>query len=233
MKNKIIYLVSLVVLGIVGLSGCKKDETSAGVTRITYYPTITVLGDPIAVVNKGETYTDAGVYVEQNGEDVSDQAIITSNVNTDAIGVYTVEYKAVNEDGFSASASRNVYVIDPTSFATVYAGESKFGSRHYYDAPVVINDNGDGTYTIDDIAGGFYWHGRYPGLEPAYDFHAEAVIKLETDNTITLLSEGSWYWDPDFPTITDGTYDPGTKTITLDLDFAGTPMYVTLVAISK
>ena len=41
MKNKLIFL-TVIELAIIGLSSCDKD-TTAGLTRITYYPTITIL----------------------------------------------------------------------------------------------------------------------------------------------------------------------------------------------
>jgi len=140
-----------------------------------------------------------------------------------------LNYSAMNKDNFSTSVSRTVMVINPNGLASAYFGESQYGSRHYYDAPITIYDKGNGTYTIDDLAGGFYCYGRYPGYEPTYDFHLEAVIKLNADNTIELVScnGGDWYWgDP--ISITSGTYDPATGKVTLVEEFSGTPMYVTL-----
>jgi hypothetical protein len=228
MKNRIIFL-AVIALAAVGLPSCDKD-TTAGLTRVTYYPVITVLGDEVAIVNKGEEYVEDGVYAELNGEDVTNQVVTSGSVNTAVCGVYTISYKSgANADGFFATASRTVYVVDRTSFASAYFGESQYGARHYYDAPIIIEDNGDGTYTIDDLAGGFYFWGRYPGYEPTYDFHCEAILRLNDDNTITLDDyAGSWYWEPDYPTIESGTYNPETGTVTLVLDFSGTPMYVTL-----
>ena len=156
-------------------------------------------------------------------------AVVSSNVDTSKPGWYKVNYVVYNDDNFPASASRDVMVVDPNNFASAYFGESQYGSRHYYDAPLNITSRGDGTYLIDDIAGGFYCYGRYPGYEPSYDFHLESVIKLNDDNTIELVDQnpGAWYWGEAI-TITSGTYDPATGTITLVLDFGGTPMYVTL-----
>jgi hypothetical protein len=52
MKNKIIFL-TFVTLAAIGPQSCDKDAT-AGLTRVTYYPTLTILGDPVAAINKGE-----------------------------------------------------------------------------------------------------------------------------------------------------------------------------------
>lgn len=209
------------------------DESTGGYTRITYYPSITILGEPSTVVYLGENYVDGGCLVEMNGKDVTDQATITSNVNTNAVGIYSVTYSATNEDGFSKSSSRTVIVANPGNFATVYKGESEYGTRHYYGAPIIISERADGSFLIDDITGGFYFHGRYPGYEPSYDFHAESVLTLETDNSITLVSVGSWYFAGNPLSITTGEYDPVSGNITLVLDFAGTPFYVNLTPVTK
>ncbi len=231
MKKNYLYLAMSVLVAIFATS-CEK-VTTEGMTRITYYPTITVLGDAETVVNVGETYTDAGCQVILNGEDVTDQVKILSNVDTNEMGIYTVAYSATNEDGFSTSASRTVYVVNAGKFNTLYWGESQFGSRHYYNAPIAISDNGDGTYMIDDIMGGFYFNGRYPGYEPTYDFHAEASLTLEADNSITLNSVGSWYFDEYPIAITTGSYDPTTGNVSLELNFDGDPAYITLTPITK
>jgi hypothetical protein len=117
-------------------------------------------------------------------------------------------------------------VVDPNNFAGVYLGESEFGSRHYYNAPINITKRADGTFLIDDLAGGFYCYGRYPGYEPTYDFHLEAILQLNADNTIEVLAQGSWYWGDPMEDVS-GSYDPATGTIKLVMDF-GAPFYVTL-----
>jgi hypothetical protein len=184
-------------------------------------------GDDFVKLNVGDTFNDEGCKAEMGGQDVSDKIQVSSNVDTSKPGFYTVNYIVYNDDNFPASASRDVMVVDPNNFASTYFGESQYGARHYYNAPINIKKRSDGSYLLDDIAGGFYCYGRYPGYEPTYDFHLESVISLEADNTITLLNQGSWYWGIPI-TITSGTYDPATGTISLILDFDGDPMYVTL-----
>jgi hypothetical protein len=228
MKN--IFKAIALLLTVILFAGCH-EITTEGVTKITYYPSITVLGEPEVIVQQGTTYTDAGCKVELNGEDVTADAVINSNVNTNTIGIYSVTYTATNEDGFSVNASRTVYVINPHSFASVYWGESEYGARHYYDAPILIKSRADGNYLIDDLAGGFYFHGRYPGYEPGYDFHLEAVLALNADNSLSLLNTGNWYWDGEDISLTSGLFDPDTQTITIELDFGGAPLYVTLTGI--
>jgi hypothetical protein len=134
----------------------------------------------------------------------------------------------VNEDGFSAYASRSIMVVNPNSMASAYLSTCQYGTRVYNDLHIMVSDLGDGQYLIEDLMGGFYCKGRYPGYEAAgYDFYAEAVLQLNNDNSISLVSVGSHYWGGEFA-ITEGTYEPETGTITLVLDWDGDPFYVTL-----
>lgn len=227
--KKNIFFAAMLAFASLGLSSCSDDETE-GLSRITYYAILELNDDPYMSVQKGSTFADPGCKATMAGQDVSDQVVTSGTVNTDKLGFYTVNYKVTNSDGFSASANRTVAVVDKTNFASTYYGESQYGSRHYYNAPLNVTDNGDGTYTIDDIAGGFYCYGRYPGYDAyGYDFFLEATIKLNADNTVSLVScnGDNWYWEIPID-ITTGTYDPATGTITFVLDFDGDPMYVTL-----
>jgi len=226
--KKNIFFAALLAFASFGLSSCGDDETE-GLSRITYYAVLELNDAQYMSVQKGSAFNDPGCKATMAGQDVSDQIVVAGAIDTNTLGFYSLTYKVVNKDGFPASASRTVAVVDKTNFASTYYGESQFGSRHYFNAPINVTDNGDGTFAIDDIAGGFYCYGRYPGYEPTYDFHLEAVIKLNADNTVDLVScDGNdWYWETPI-TITSGTYDPATGVITLVLDFDGDPMYVTL-----
>ena len=144
------------------LTSCSDDE-SEGKSRITYYAVLEMNGEAYMTTPVGSTFNDPGCVATMGGEDVSDQIQVTGSVNTNAVGFYKLGYTVVNADGFPASASRTVAVVDPNNFASAYFGESKYGTRHYYNAPIAITNNGDGTYTIEDILGGFYCYGRYPG----------------------------------------------------------------------
>ena len=210
------------------LTSCSDDETE-GKSRITTYAVLELNGSAYETVQMGTAYNDPGCVATMGTEDVSSQIVTSGTVNTNQLGYYTLSYKVVNSDGFAATASRTVAVVDKNNFASTYFAESQYGSRHYYNAPIEITDNGDGTYEIEDLAGGFYCYGRYPGYEPTYDFHLESIIKLNADNTIEIVecNGDNWYWGESM-TLTTGTYDPATGKVTLVLDFSGTPMYVTL-----
>ena len=217
MKKNIFYTM-LLALGVLILSSCDKD--TEGLSSITTYAVMELNGDKLMKTNVGSTFNDPGCTATMGGEDVSDLIQVSSNVDTSKPGFYTVNYIVYNEDGFPASASRDVMVVDPNNFASAYLSECEFGSRHYYDLPVTITKRADGNYVIDDLAGGFYCFGRYPGYEPTYDFHLEAVLQLNDDNSISVLQQGKWYWGDPMEDI-QGSYDPATGTVKLVMDFGG------------
>lgn len=68
-----------------------------------------------------------------------------------------------------------------------------------------------------------------PGFEPMYDFHAEAKLKLNADNTLTLIKVGNWYFASELAlSLTEGKYNPETGVVTMTVDYGGTPLSVTL-----
>ena len=228
MKKNILFMTMLAMAGFT-LSSCSDKETE-GTSRITTYAVLELNGDAYETVQLGSSYNDPGCTAKMGDEDVTDKIVTDGAVNTNKLGYYDLSYRVINADGFAATASRTVAVVDKTNFASPYFAESQYGSRHFYNAPIAIEDNGDGTYTIEDLAGGFYSYGRYPGYDAmGYDFFLDATLSLNADNTINLVecNGDNWYWGEPM-TLTSGTYDPATGTVTLVLDFDGTPMYVTL-----
>jgi hypothetical protein len=228
MKKNILFMTMLAMAGFT-LSSCSDKETE-GTSRITTYAVLELNGDAYETVQLGSSYNDPGCTAKMGDEDVTDKIVTDGAVNTNKLGYYDLSYRVINADGFAATASRTVAVVDKANFASPYFAESQYGSRHFYNAPIAIEDNGDGTYTIEDLAGGFYSYGRYPGYDAmGYDFFLDATLSLNADNTINLVecNGDNWYWGEPM-TLTSGTYDPATGTVTLVLDFDGTPMYVTL-----
>ncbi|MCR4825086.1 MAG: DUF5011 domain-containing protein [Bacteroidales bacterium] len=215
MKKSLYFIACAAAL--LALGSCQ-ELTTEGLTRTTYYPVLSLEGDNPYVVNLGQSYTEPGYTATLNGEDVSSSVTISSNVDTSAPGIYSVVYSAVNEDGFSASVSRDVYVLNPGGIDNVYLSTCKMGSRSYRNLPIVIKKAGSGTYEIEDLCGGFYCYGRYPGYEPTYDFHAEAVFSVD-GGAMKLVSWGDWYFRTSFNYDNfTGTYDSTTGQFDYDFD---------------
>ena len=223
-KYSIILIVA--ALSLLAVS-CKKE--SAGQTSITYYASISLTGDNPYFMAVGGTYTDPGFTAEMKGEDVSGEVSVDeSAVDPSKPGAYKVNYKIFNADGFPATASRDVLVINPGNIATVYEGHAhnKNKTRDFTGAFIVVEDAGGGKYFVNDFLGGYYFYGLYPGYEPAYDFHWEGYFSINDDNSLKFEgTQNDWdFYESDDEAAFVGTYDPATGVLDWNFGFC----YVTL-----
>ena len=209
-----------------GLTSCSKDQHTD--TRVTNYIVLTINGDEVVYVNAGDTYVDAGCKAEAAGQDVSDKVVTTNPVDTKVIGPYTVTYKATNEDGFSSSATRYVYVGQPL------AGTVSPGSFRQTKAGAIVNwsgfdidmlTDGNGLYWVEDLLGGYYE--QRAGYGSAYSM--KGFLQVNDDNTVDLVGGGNVEgWGDSYDDFKDGKYDPATKTISYDVVYAGMDFNVIL-----
>ena len=224
---KKIFLYGLLLLtASVGLTSCSKDQHTD--TRVTNYIVLTINGDQVVYVNAGDTYVDAGCKAEAAGQDVSDKVVTTNPVDTKVIGPYTVTYKATNEDGFSSSATRYVYVGQPL------AGTVSPGSFRQTKAGAIVNwsgfdidmlTDGNGLYWVEDLLGGYYE--QRAGYGSAYSM--KGFLQVNDDNTVDLVGGGDVAgWGDSYDDFKDGKYDPATNTISYDVVYAGMDFNVIL-----
>ena len=209
-----------------GLTSCSKDQHTD--TRVTNYIVLTINGDEVVYVNAGDTYVDAGCKAEAAGQDVSDKVVTTNPVDTKVIGPYTVTYKATNEDGFSSSANRYVYVGEPL-VGTVSPGSYRQNSAGTitkwsgYDIDMLTD--GNGLYWVEDLLGGYYE--QRAGYGSAYSM--KGFLQVNADNTVDLVGGGDVAgWGDHYDDFKDGKYDPATKTISYDVVYAGMDFNVIL-----
>lgn len=209
-----------------GLTSCSKDQHTD--TRVTNYIVLTINGDEVVYVNAGDTYVDAGCKAEAAGQDVSDKIVTTNPVDTKVIGPYTVTYMATNEDGFSSSANRYVYVGEPL-VGTVSPGSYRQNSAGTitkwsgYDIDMLTD--GNGKYWVEDLLGGYYE--QRAGYGSAYSM--KGFLQVNADNTVDLVGGGDVAgWGDHYDDFKDGKYDPATKTISYDVVYAGMDFNVIL-----
>ena len=225
MKKSIICLVALFALAL-GFTSCEKE--SAGLTSITYFAEIVLEGDATMVVDKGSEFVDPGFTATMKGEDVTDKVEVNSNVDTSTSGVYSVVYSIVNADGFPASATRTVIVLDLSSAIegfwacspASHRTNTNTGADVAYGASfeILIIDNGDGTYFVDDLLAG--WYAQRAGYGDSYAM--QAIISIADDGAITLESSNVPGWGDAADALSaDSKYDAGAKTITYTVTYAG------------
>ncbi|HPA36704.1 MAG TPA: DUF5011 domain-containing protein [Chitinophagales bacterium] len=175
------------------LSGCKKDENE--LSRPTYLPDLAIKGDFNYVILAGDEYEEPGATATVNGTPID--YTIAGTVDASEPGLYILTYTATNSDGFSASATRNVFVL-PEPYNPEAANISGDYKRAANGRASKVTTVVDGVYLMSD-GWGSASSGGQPLPVPCY---------LMCTNGVDILM-------PNYPTVFggmegEGTYD-GTK----------------------
>ncbi|GHS90440.1 hypothetical protein FACS1894201_11770 [Bacteroidia bacterium] len=179
---------------LLSLNGCKKDEdkASAKLSSVTTFPILTLLGDDIIGVAQGGVFTDPGYEAAVGSTNVTNQVTVTGAVNTAVVGFYTLTYTVKNEQNYSATATRRVWVGDVSNAITTDLSGDYTMTCVRTTATATVNRGPyqttltklcDGNYYVEDFLGGYYWIGAAYGVAYAY----EGVIKVASDGTVTLV----------------------------------------------
>ena len=208
--KKYISIILVAVLVVTAI-GCQKQ--SAGKTRITYYPTLTLSGDSYVLLTVGDSFTDPGFKAEMNGEDVTDQIVVNTNLDNNTPGLYPVVYSIVNSDGISASATRYVivhkatdkisgtYTTDAASYRDTGSAQTAMGGA--YQVLIYPSENDD-EYVVSDLLGG--WYGQRVG----YGSNYELVGTIQATGGILSLVDSYLIGWGDAALGFTGTYTDGT-----------------------
>lgn len=224
---KIKLFITMAFVGIAMIFNSCTDDSTEGLTRITYYPELTLEGDKTLYLDKGASFTEPGYTAILNGEDVSNQVEISTNLNTNQSGIYTISYSIMNADGFSSSASRKIIVTDPNDAIEGVYNTDPSSYRLYNGAQVaygrsfeiLILNNGDGTYSVDDLLGG--WYCQRAGYGSNYAM--KGIISVSADGSIEMLASYVPGWGDTATGMTDGQFENGT--ITWNLEYTDYPFY--------
>lgn len=85
----------------------------------TQFPTLDLIGSDTVLIPQNGIYSEYGANAIDNCDDVSDKIIVSSNVNTAVLGIYTVIYSVKDNSGNATVKSRTVEVKD-IPLTTVY-----------------------------------------------------------------------------------------------------------------
>lgn len=122
-------------------------ESTGDVSEVTYYAVIEIIGETEVIINQGDSWTDPGADVTLAGEPYPYDT--DTVVDTNVPGVYTINYSAVNDLGFEASASRTVVVI--ANAASIYNLEGSWARSNGSSGNCVrVSDR---YYTYDNAGG--------------------------------------------------------------------------------
>lgn len=221
--KKIFYF----ILAIVAVS-CS-DTSTDDVSKITNYPVLELNGEEEVFVPLGGTYTEPGIIATEDGAAIPYTIVAkgtlrgSSTLDTNKSDIYNLTYSAVNKDGFTATITRKVIVVDNgdlvTSLSGVYtATTTRDGAltAQYTDMKyLLIWKNDNGSYEISDGIGLYYSVGRAYG--DAYLARPSIVTVNSIPNNNYTFPGG--FIIPGFassgPGILTGLIaDPASKTIT-------------------
>jgi len=218
---KIFQYLTVAVLVVLSYS-CKKE--TEGISKITNYITFELTGGPVVTFAKG-SYAEPGYTAMEGTTDVTSEVTVDSNVNGNAVGLYSVTYSAVNAQGFPSSTERTVIIYDPTAPATDLSGTYKSNvqrvapARTFANLVVTIEKLAPGFFHVSDFIGGFYDQGANYKYGPAYGF--PGYFLLNANNTLTHLSDFSPGWASQLDNFANGTYTPATSTLFWDAYWQG------------
>ena len=161
MKNIFKIACALILLG--GMSSCElfqaPNETENVQELLITFPEIILTGDGFVTLSVGDSFSDPGAAAALGVTDVSDQVVVTSNLDLTTPGIYSISYSisTTNELGSEStvSTSRFVSVIDPSVSADISSTDlsgSYIGSG-FAANPVAatVTKIGEGWYSIDRI----------------------------------------------------------------------------------
>lgn len=209
-------------------TGC--SELEDGKVKVTHYAVFELNGldeNGVTIVPQGTDFTDPGVLCMEGTENITSKVTVSSNVNTNELGVYNVTYSAVNVDGFSSSATRTVVVYDPSAPDTDFSGaytvaEGSFRETTTTGAKVAFSGYGvdviklaPGIYQISDYIGGFY--DQRAGYGSSYAMFG--YFQHQSDNTISSIVAHVNGWGDDADAV-EAKYDESTGTIKMDVTYA-------------
>ena len=132
-------------------------------------------------------------------------------------------YSIKNEDGIAANAKRTVVVLDLNSAVegfyqiTPDSYRLREGAQVAYGSPfeMLVIDNGDGTYDVDDLLGGWYCQRAGYGT----NYAMAGVIAIEDDGSVICLANGVPGWGDEADAF-EGTFDAATGTFNLKVTYA-------------
>jgi len=246
---KSIYKIGIFITGLFLCTACH-DITTADISKVTYYVTFKLDGGGDYLLPVGTPYVEPGVKALENGVDVTSKMIATgvTGINPNKIGLYTITYSAKNVDGFPSSATRTVFVYDPTITADIsgdYKVDATTSQRvqasngkiiKYSDLPTLYGA-GDfstfvikltkvvpGIFSVTDFLGGYYTEGR----AYASTYAMPGYVSLTPDNKLELCSSYSVSWGNSLADLTGGTYASGTESIKWSASWSGYSFKVVL-----
>ncbi|PCH76605.1 MAG: hypothetical protein COB98_05770 [Flavobacteriaceae bacterium] len=188
--NKHIYKI-LPVLFVLFMTSCEQEDDTEGVSRITYYNDIELIGDNVIVIKQGTPYSEQGVIAFEGEEDVTANVETSGSVDHTTTGFYEIQYDIVNKDGFAKNISRSVFVVPAVvsdlDVTGTYTGDVNTG---VHKDVTNISKIANGLFLSDDFFGGRYNIGK--GYGKSYRLKTYFYINPDNTTYTALWSDSPW-----------------------------------------
>lgn len=197
MSKYIINLLPALAL-VMGLSACGDESfTDSKVTPIVL---MDMAGDATIEVALGATYQDPGCTATYMGKDYTAKMEVDGldAVNTNAPGLYPINYSCTTPDGYTYEAQRVVAVCNPKvkykaagTFFTA-AGTKRVDAngveQTYAKSVVNVTQLASGLVKVDDLLGGYYQAMKATGQPTADAVTIQALLLMAEDGTFQPYS---------------------------------------------
>lgn len=197
MSKYIINLLPALAL-VMGLSACGDESfTNSKVTPIVL---MDMAGDATIEVALGATYQDPGCTATYMGKDYTAKMEVDGldAVNTNAPGLYPINYSCTTPDGYTYEAQRVVAVCNPKvkykaagTFFTA-AGTKRVDAngveQTYAKSVVNVTQLASGLVKVDDLLGGYYQAMKATGQPTADAVTIQALLLMAEDGTFQPYS---------------------------------------------
>jgi Domain of unknown function (DUF5011) len=191
------FKIYIPLLSLLSIMGCAEKETfnnsqdKVGISRVIYFPIVSLKGERYVFIAAGSAYTEEGVNSKVGDADVP--FTTEGTVNTATPGVYTLKYTAANSDGFTSSVVRTVavYSTDASAAANDFSGSY---ARSTNGSLAVWTKVAPGVYSVFN-----------PGGAPGTNL--TVVVFNATGNTIKIPSQQTN--DGNITTSSEEVYTPG------------------------
>ena len=194
------YIINLLpaLAVVVGLSACGDESfTDSKVTPIVL---MDMAGDATIEVALGATYQDPGCTATYMGKDYTAKMEVDGldAVNTNAPGLYPINYSCTTPDGYTYEAQRVVAVCNPKvkykaagTFFTA-AGTKRVDAngveQTYAKSVVNVTQLASGLVKVDDLLGGYYQAMKATGQPTADAVTIQALLLMDEDGTFQPYS---------------------------------------------
>lgn len=135
-KNKVIGILLILIFIMMVLILFKK-------------PSVTIIGDKVEKVSYKSEFIDSGITVKYYGKDITNKAVLSTNINTNELGEYEIKYKIPYIFG-TYVYKRKAIVVDDMAPEIILEGDQEFKisyNKKYKEPGYKAIDNYDGNVT--------------------------------------------------------------------------------------